>query len=70
MWFTYENEHRDFEQDPRDSQQKLKGSVSFSLDMDNPPNIGLEIEIKKKRIPSYKIKERKKDVKGNSGKLF
>lgn len=70
MWFTYEDEHRDFEQDPRDHEQKLKGSVSFNLSIDDPPRLDLEVEIEKKRGFVYKIKQRVKDAKRNSGKLF
>ena len=70
MWFTYEQEHRDLEIDPKDSKQTLKGPVSFSLDVDDPPEITMEVSIKKKRASSYKIKEKTKNVKGNAGKLF
>jgi len=70
MWFTYDQEHRDFEQDPKDSKQALKGSVSFSVGVEDPPGITLEVNVKKRRSSSYKIKEKKNDVKGNPGKLF
>lgn len=69
-WFTYEDEHRDFENDPRDFEQKLKGPVSFSLDMEEPPKVDLSIEVKKNRGFVYKIKQKIKDVKGNTRKLF
>lgn len=69
-WFTYEDEHRDFENDPRDSEQKLKGPVSFSLDMEEPPKVDLNVETKKNRGFVYKIKDKVKHVKGNTRKLF
>lgn len=70
MWSIYEDEHRDFEQDPSDSEQKLKGSISFNLIADEPPKVDLEIEISKKKGFVYKIKQKVKDVKRNPGKLF
>jgi hypothetical protein len=69
-WFTYDDQHRDFENDPSDSSQKLKGPVSFSIEMDGPPDVRLEVQEKKKKGFVYKIRERVKDVKRDTRKLF
>lgn len=69
-WFTYDDQHRDFEHDPQDLEQKLKGPVSFSLDVDEPPKVDLDVEIKKKKSFAYKIKEKIINVKGNTRELF
>ena len=68
-WSTYDDKHRDLEHDQSDLQQKLKGSVSFSLDIDEPPKIGIDVEVKKKGFV-YKIKEKIINVKGNTRELF
>ena len=70
MWFTYDDDHRDFECDQMDSGQKLKGDVTFSLDSDGPPKVDLEMTMKKKEGFVYKIKEKVLNVKGKSRKLF
>lgn len=70
MWFTYDDEHRDFEIDPKDHEQKLKGSVSFELNIEEPPTVSLDVEVSKKKGFVYKIKQKVKDVKRNPGKLF
>jgi len=70
MWSTYDDQHRDFEHDSADLEQKLKGPVSFSLDIDEPPKIGLDVEVKKKKGFVYKIKEKIINVKGNTRELF
>ena len=70
MWSTYDDQHRDFEHSPEDFEQKLKGPVSFSLDIDEPPKIGLDVEVKKKKGFAYKIKEKIINVKGNTRGLF
>lgn len=69
-WFTYDDEHRDFEHDPRDHEQKFKGSVSLPFSMEEPPKVDLEINVTKKKGFIYKIKQRVKDVKRGPGKLF
>lgn len=69
-WYTYEEEHKDFEQDPRSFEQRLKGHVSFSLDVHEPPKIDLEVEAKRKKGLAYKIKEKIRNVKGNTRELF
>lgn len=70
MWSTYDDQHRDFEHDPADLEQKLKGPVSFSLDIDEPPKIDLNVDVKKKKGFVYKIKEKIINVKGNTRELF
>lgn len=70
MWSTYDDQHYDFEHDQSDLQQKLKGPVSFSLDIDEPPRIGMDVEIRKKKGFAYKIKEKIINVKGNTRELF
>jgi hypothetical protein len=71
MWSTYDDDqHRDFEHDPGEFEQKLKGPVSFSLDVDGPPKIDLSVEVKKKKGFVYKIKEKIINVKGNTRELF
>jgi hypothetical protein len=69
-WFTYDDEHRDFEHDPRDFEQKFKGSVPLPLSIEEPPRIDLEVNVEKKKGFIYKIKEKVKDVKRGPGKLF
>jgi hypothetical protein len=69
-WFTYDDEHRDFDHDPRDFEQKLKGPVSLPFSMEDPPKIDLEINVEKKKGFIYKIKQKVKDVKRGPGKLF
>lgn len=69
-WFTYEDEHRDFEDIDSNSEQKLKGPVSFTVGDNEPPKVDLQVEIKKRTSILYKIKEKVTNARGNTRKLF
>lgn len=69
-WFTYDDEHRDFETDTGESSQKLKGSVSFSVEVEGPPEVKMHVDERKKKGLIYKIRERARNVKRDTRKLF
>lgn len=71
MSYTFdEQDHKDFEVDQKDLQQKLKGNVSFSVFDMEVPAIGMDIDPKRKKSITYKIKEKIINVKGITRKLF
>lgn len=71
MLYTFDDsDHRDFEIDPDEEKQKLKGSIAFSMKEEEPPVVQLQIDPKKKKGISYKIRERIINVKGSTRKLF
>jgi hypothetical protein len=70
MSFTYDDQHRDFEPNDNEHKQKLKGPVSLSVGIDQPPPIDIIFTERKKEKIVHKIKEKVRNDKRATRKLF